>query len=164
MEITPIKRNKNIVAFSKEHHAALLFCWKLRWGMHLNTENNRITDYVKWFWKNYLQPHQLEEEELLFFNAGDSLVKKAIDDHLIIKSKVEDITTNNSQSLYEALHDLADFLEEHTRYEERILFPHLEKVLTETELEKIGDALDESRHHTANEEYHDEFWKERNAK
>lgn len=162
MERKPIKRNKNIVAFSKEHHAALLFCWKIRWGTHLNAEQERITAYVKWFWQNYLLPHQSEEEQLLFIDKEDNLVKKALDDHILLKNKIENIIKGNSIPTVEAFHDLADFLEDHTRYEERILFPHLEKTLSEAELEKIGLALEEGRDRTANEEYADEFWKKAN--
>ena len=36
---------------------------------------------------------------------------------------------------------LADSVETHVRYEERQLFPHLEKILTEKQLKFIGEQL-----------------------
>lgn len=158
----PIKRNKNIVPLSREHHAALLFGWKLRWGVHLNIPAERISKYVNWFWINYLKPHQEEEDRLLFFDKNDTLVQKALDDHYIISGTFEDIIANKKQSPDDFL-GLADFLEDHTRYEERILFPHLESKLPNEQLENIGKALQEhDRDRSAEEDYEDEFWRKKN--
>lgn len=162
METKPIKRNKNIVPFSKEHHGALLFCWKIRWGVHLNTPAERMARYVKWFWENCLKPHQEEEDRLLFANTQDALVLKVVDEHFLMIEKFEDIISGKKKGSKDFL-DLADFIEDHTRYEERILFPHLETVLSDEQLEKIGTALaQDGREHTADEDYPDEFWRERN--
>lgn len=158
MNAKPIKRNKNIVGFSKEHHGALLFCWKIRWGIHLNTPIERISRYARWFWENHLQPHQQEEDTLLFFDQTDALIKKVADDHIILTAKFADIISGINVNEKDFL-DLADFVEEHTRYEERIVFPHLEKKFTTQEMERIGVAMQNSREHNAEEDYDDEFWK-----
>ncbi len=161
METKPIKRNKNIIPLSKEHHGALLFCWKIRWGVHLNTDVERISRYAKWFWENCLKPHQQEEDRLLFFNTKDALVQKAVDEHYLMIEKFEAIINGKKQATKDFL-DLADFLEDHTRFEERILFPHLEVTLTEEQLTAIGEALTaDGKVHTADEDYPDEFWRER---
>lgn len=155
----PIKRNKNIIPLSKEHHAALLFCWKIRWGIHLNTDAERIAKYVQWFWEHELRPHQEEEDKLLFTDQGDALVRKASEDHYIIRKRANEIISGEKRT-NEAFLDLADFLEDHTRYEERILFPHLEKKFSEEELQHIGSVLqDDARDRTAEEDYEDEFWR-----
>lgn len=155
----PLKRNKNIIPLSKEHHGTLLFGWKIRWGVHLNTPSERIAKYVKWFWENQLQPHQEEEDRLLFFDHSDSLVRKALDEHEIIYNSFQEIISGKKQD-NETFLQLADFLEDHTRYEERVLFPHLENKLSEKQLNEIGEALESSgREHSAAEDYEDEFWK-----
>ncbi|MGC4232113.1 MAG: hypothetical protein QM594_03820 [Niabella sp.] len=157
--VKPLKRNVYIIPFSREHHGALLFCWKIRWGIHLNVSLQRIRRYVQWFWENYLKPHQDEEGKLLFFDHTDTLVQKALDEHAALSENFEDIITGSKQDNAHFL-ALVDFLEEHTRYEERILFPHLENELSGPQLVQIGRVLyEESRNRTAGEDYDDEFWK-----
>ena len=155
----PIKRSVYIIPFSREHHGALLFCWKIRWGIHLNVSLQRIRRYVQWFWENYLRSHQEEEGKLLFFDHADSMVQKALDEHAMLSKSFEDIITGNKLENRHFL-DLADLLEEHTRYEERALFLHLEKELSGPQLVQIGRVLYEGdRDRTAGEDYDDEFWK-----
>lgn len=155
----PIKRNVYIIPFSREHHGALLFCWKIRWGIHLNISPQRIRRYVQWFWENCLRPHQEEEGTLLFFDHTDSLVQKALDEHAMLSMTFEDIIAGHKQENRHFL-GLADLLEEHTRYEERTLFPYLENELSGPQLVQIGKVLyEKERSHTACEDYDDEFWK-----
>ena len=66
MEKKPIKRNENLVPVSREHHATLLFCWKLRTGVKGETEPERMIRYTNWFWLHHLQSHFATEEKLLF--------------------------------------------------------------------------------------------------
>lgn len=47
-------------------------------------------------------------------------------------------------------------METHVRYEERQLFPHLEKILTEKQLKFIGEQL--KKEEIAKDNYEDEFW------
>jgi hemerythrin-like domain-containing protein len=49
-------------------------------------------------------------------------------------------------------------VETHIRFEERELFPHLEKVFNGQELEDIGAALEQSNATPFEEKYPDEFW------
>ena len=59
----PIKRNKNIVPLSREHHATLLFCWKLKSGIQLGIDPERIQRYVNYFYEHELLPHFKKEED-----------------------------------------------------------------------------------------------------
>ena len=47
----PIKRNPNLMPVSREHHATLLFCWKLRQGVKKDVSAERMKNYIYWFWK-----------------------------------------------------------------------------------------------------------------
>ena len=131
MNKKPIKRNENILKLSKENHFSLLFCWKIRAGLKLNVETGRIKNYVQYFWQMHMQPHFNEEETILFVPVEDAFVQKAINEHADIKQQVNAIiTSTHIQPLQ--LKVLADTIDNHVRYEERELFPHLEKVLTKT--------------------------------
>ena len=89
MEKKPIKRNKHIVQLSKDHHFTLLFCWKIRTGVKLNVDMERIKKYVQYFWGNHIQPHFNEEETILFAPVKDAAVQKALDEHAEIKKQID---------------------------------------------------------------------------
>ena len=64
-EYKPIKRSKELAPLSREHHEGLLFAWKIKQGLKNETETKLIAEYVQWFWKNHLQEHFTEEEQIL---------------------------------------------------------------------------------------------------
>jgi hemerythrin-like domain-containing protein len=152
----PIKRNSNIVALSKDHHFGLLFCWKIVEGIKRNIALERIKAYVAYFWSNLLAAHFKEEEELLFNPIKDPFCDKANEDHQIIKKEIEKIKNNAEMGKHDYLH-LAQLINQHIRFEERVLFPNLELLLSELELDEIGLRL--AQFHTVfKDDYEDEFW------
>lgn len=152
----PIKRSKHILPLSKDHHFTLLFSWKIRQGLKFGVDDQRIKAYVQYFWQENMQGHFCEEEEILFALVEDAKVKKAIEDHKQIKGQIELLKTETGKLASKRLTTLADTVDAHVRYEERELFPHLEKVLTETQLTTIGALLKEEP--ALRDEYADEFW------
>lgn len=154
----PIKRSKHILQLSKDHHFTLLFCWKLRQGLKWELDTERIKSYVQYFWEKDMRQHFREEEEVLFAPVKDDKVQKAINDHRQIEKLVESLNTLTRDEALKQLRALADTVDAHIRYEERQLFPHLEKVLTEAQLESVGARL---KKHTREDEYPDEFWKKK---
>jgi hemerythrin-like domain-containing protein len=155
MERKPIKRNQNIVKLSKDHHASLLFCWKLRQGVKYHSSRDRMIKYVHYFWDHHFSEHFKEEEEFLFAPLNDEVVQKAMDDHQKIKIFIEEIDVEGMESEADILLELADIVEEHVRFEERILFPHLEENLSEEQLETIGQQISND---PLTDNYEDEFW------
>jgi hemerythrin-like domain-containing protein len=156
MERKPIKRSKHIVILSREHHSGLLFCWKIRQGLKKEIASDRIQPYVAYFWEHHLQSHFREEEELLFGKVNDVLCDKALDQHRKIRAAIQQI--NSYPPTPELLNQLADAVDTHIRYEERELFPHLEKVLDEQDLIRIGTALAKSHADPELDNYPDAFW------
>lgn len=157
MEVKPIKRNKHILQLSKDHHFTLLFSWKIRQGLKYGVDTDRIKEYVQYFWQRDMQDHFREEEEILFAVVKDAKVQKALDDHSQIKEQVEQVLkTPERDDASKKLSLLADTVDAHVRYEERELFPHLEKILTEAQLENIGAQLKDEQ--ALKDEYADEFW------
>lgn len=157
METTPIKRSKYLLQLSKDHHFTLLFSWKIREGLKRKVEMERIKKYVQHFWESDMQAHFREEEEILFAPVKDDAVQKAIADHQQIKELVMTVLKSSAEEdVSQQLSTLADAVDAHVRYEERQLFPHLEKVLTEKQLEAIGEQLKQAP--VLQDEYEDEFW------
>lgn len=155
MKKKPIKRNENIVKLSRDHHASLLFCWKLRQGVKHHADVDRMINYVSYFWAEHFAPHFNEEEKFLFAPLKDDKVQKSIDDHKKIKGLIDELTVKGSLERASKLSELADTVDEHVRYEERILFPYLESELSDKQLQFIGTKISDD---PLLDNYEDAFW------
>lgn len=155
MENKTVNRYVTLDILSREHHAGRLFCWKLRQGIKYHIETDRMKKFVKYFWTHFFSGHFKEEEEIVFARVKDKQVQKALEDHRKIKFFVDKISVARKNNEENALLDLAETLDAHIRFEERILFPHLQEKLSEEQLEKIEAQL---AHTHFIDEYKDEFW------
>lgn len=160
MKTSPIRRNKNIVTLSHDHHAGLLFCWKLRQGLKKQVDPARMLSYVHYFWQQHLRPHFREEEAFLFILPEDPGIVRAKDEHHRIRVLVDAILAGSGSSGHalQLLPLLANTVDNHIRFEERDLFPRLEKELSEKQLESIGHHINEKPH--LPDDWRDDFWKD----
>ncbi|MFI0428669.1 hemerythrin domain-containing protein [Mariniflexile sp. HMF6888] len=152
MSQKPLKRHKALQPLSREHHHGLLLSWKIRAGFSKNIAPERIKVYADWFFKTHLMPHFEMEEQFVFpvLDSNNELVKKALADHRLLKRLFED------EHIEIALSKIEKTLDEHIRFEERVLFPEIQKAATELELleiEKIHQETDFV------DKLDDEFWK-----
>lgn len=153
----PLKRHKALVQYSKEHHFGLLLGWKIRQGIRKGVEPPRIANYILEAFKSELLPHFNSEEADIFIlmDADDPQRIKAEKDHIAIKKQIEHIGTDQSVLQMEAL---ADMLDEHIRFEERQLFPHIEQ---QKSFETFANAMEHheaSRHEDFDAGWDDHFW------
>ncbi|TKK71006.1 hemerythrin domain-containing protein [Ilyomonas limi] len=160
-EKKPIKRNVHIVKLSKDHHFTLLFCWKIRCGLKFRVEPSRIISYVNYFWQHHMQSHFREEETILFAPVKDAAVQKALKEHAQITEQIQALNADKSNATNKVAM-LADTVDNHVRYEERELFPHLESVLTDEQLNTIGKQLDAQHDPALKDDFADEFWLKNN--
>jgi hemerythrin-like domain-containing protein len=158
MRQNPIKRSEHIQKLSREHHFSLLFCWKIRQGLKKKIDLERICKYVQYFWNEHLKFHFREEEQVLFSMQEGRLVQKAIREHRHIRAQVKEIENFSDKNVDQRLEELADTVDNHVRYEERQLFPHLERKLSLDQLEAIGMQLKKLNHSPLQDQYIDEFW------
>ena len=66
-------------------------------------------------------------------------VQRALDEHAQIAEQIQALTVDENDAVNQ-LSTLADTVDNHVRYEERKLFPHLENVLTDEQLDAIGKS------------------------
>ena len=98
------------------------------------------------FWNPGGREHFREEEELLLPVLARHVppdhedVVRVLTDHVDLRRRAADLTGDAAPAL-ESLHDLGRRLDAHIRHEERVLFPLAERVLSEDELEAVGEAL-----------------------
>ena len=150
---TPLKRAKELQPFSREHHHGLLLCWKIRKGFTSGVKKERIKRYADHLYQTNLLPHFKDEEKYIFPILGSEheLVKKALAEHrrLIRLFTLE-------QDVTKSLSKIEEELEAHIRFEERTLFPEIQKIATKDQLQTI------EQHHQeilACDDWDDEFWK-----
>ena len=148
----PLKRNEFLKPISREHHHGLLLCFKIRTGIKKQITAERIKKYADWLYQNHLILHFSVEEEIIFPILGNKneLVIKAVEEHRNMKRLFE-IQEGNIKNL----NTIADALENHIQFEERILFNALQHIATENQLQQI------ELHHTESkfiENTEDVFW------
>jgi hemerythrin-like domain-containing protein len=153
-QIKPIKRSKQLTPLSHDHHDGLLFAWKIRQGTKNGTDINTIARYAHWFWKNHLEEHFREEEQILapHLPRDNELVKQMFDEHTQIKSIFHGEYLANEKLLLA----LAQTIDDHIRFEERQLFPFAEKAIAEKDLSLIQEQL--SKQVASTEKWEPEFW------
>jgi hemerythrin-like domain-containing protein len=154
-EIKPIKRSKQLTPLSKDHHDGLLFAFKIKQGLKNGTDIKLIAEYVQWFWNNHLEEHFRDEEQILapHLPADNELLKQMFDEHQNIEAMVH-INENIPDTTL--LANLAQAIDDHIRFEERVLFPYAEKIISEEELNLIYEQLPKEKNECG--KWEREFW------
>lgn len=137
----PIKRNEHLKAISREHHHGLLLCWKIKAGLKKEINPERIKTYVDWFYTEHILPHFDIEEKCIFPILGNEheLVQTALSQHQNLKKYFESKT-----DFLDNLKLIEKELDEHIRFEERVLFNEIQSAATEAELLKIKEIHTET--------------------
>tara|TARA_R110002050_G_scaffold57866_6_gene130202 strand:- start:5878 stop:6342 length:465 start_codon:yes stop_codon:yes gene_type:complete len=135
MNKKPQKRHIALQPLSREHHHGLLLSWKIRTGFSKNIEPKRIKIYADWFFETHLIPHFEMEEAHVFtiLNEKDELIKQALVDHRRLKRLFTKETNDDAK----ALSQIEEELDKHIRFEERVLFPEIQKIATKDQLNFI---------------------------
>ncbi len=152
----PIKRSRELAPLSREHHDGLLFVWKLRQGSANGTPLATLQEFCKWYRHAHLDHHFATEEKLLtpHLETVPDLKDQLLCEHEEIRGLLSTIVEEPDTVTIVLL---ANLLEKHIRFEERILFPDLESRLTPTQLQSILHQLEEEP--TCSNDWNIEFWR-----
>lgn len=153
MESKSQKRHKALQPLSRDHHHGLLLSWKIRTGLSKNIDSERIWLYANWFFQKHLIPHFNIEEVHIFTLLDDKndLNKKALADHRRLKRLFSE-TEKDANTLSK----IEEELEQHIRFEERVLFPEIQKIASEKQLNLIEEIHQQDGFV---DKLDDEFWK-----
>ncbi|MGI8892999.1 MAG: hemerythrin domain-containing protein [Bacteroidia bacterium] len=148
----PIKRHERLQPLSREHHQGLLLCWKIRTGIDKNIDLTRIAKYCDYFFEAHIIPHFEAEEKFVFPILGfdNELIKKAVQDHIELKK----LFKKNGEGK-EVLQMIEKKLEDHIRFEERVLFNEIQEIASKDDLEKIAKL---EKVDSVQEGWSDRFW------
>jgi len=150
----PIKRSAELAPLSRDHHEGLLLGWKLRQGIKRGAAAERMAPFVKWFWQLHLVPHFSKEEKYLppVLPNSHPLMQQMLAEHKTIQQMVENISENATYNDFEAL---AETVNQHIRFEERVLFNEVEKQATPEQLQQLAQQLTDDK---VDEVWEDVFW------
>lgn len=154
--MAPIKRHEALQPVSREHHFGLLLGWKIQKAASKNVAPERVFEYLKFAFETELLPHFQLEEKAVFPVLGeqDPLVKQALDEH----QKIEALITKGEKS-NEILEEIRVLLNEHIRFEERVLFQKIQENASTQEFEKMVAAHAVHEEEKPGGHWSDEFWK-----
>ena len=147
-----MKRHKSLHDLSRDHHHFLLQSRQIRWLM----EGERrappfefvVDDFLR-TWTREVVPHLQEEEQLFLprYQQYPSPVQARHEaqmraDHEWLRTQVAELTRRKEadEPLGELLGQIGKRLHDHVRFEERVVFKHVQEVMPEEVLEEIGTA------------------------
>lgn len=158
--LKPIKRSKQLAALSREHHDGLLFAWKLRQGLNNLTDMAILRRFCNWYFENHITPHFFQEEEILlkFLPSDHKLANQLMTEHNDIRDLLISIDRAPDISI---IRMLADFIDRHIRFEERVLFCYLEEKLSPQQLDLIRTQLESQP--VCSDEWKEVFWTKKNC-
>ena len=137
-----MKRNKALQALSMEHHQSLLLAKKCR-QMAVEQDKEKVKKFCSQLQQDFSaqwENHFLTEEKSIFAFANNKtaalkqLCEQLQQQHDTMRVWVKQINPENS----ELLQQFGVLLAEHTRLEERGLFPLVEAEFTQQELDYIA--------------------------
>lgn len=131
----PLKRIKELQPLSHDHHHGLQLCWKIKTAFSKNIDLKRIKNYINWFYKTHLKSHFELEEKFVFpvLGSANEFVEQALSDHY----KLTKLFTEEND-LEQTFKNIAELLEQHIRFEERTLFPEIQKIASASQLADIS--------------------------
>ncbi len=129
-----IKRHPSLQEFSRDHHQALLLCWKIKEGFSRGISSERIKIYTNWFYKNHIIEHFKMEEKYMFpvLDSNHELIIRVMQEHKLLV----DLFTKTTE-IENSLKQLQTELKNHVRFEEQILFNEIQSKATKEELKRM---------------------------
>lgn len=141
------RRSEALIPLTHDHHHTLAQARRLQDVSKMEDvtqRRNLANDFLNFYFGRAIR-HFHEEEELFFAPLVDDpkakdLVLRAVGDHLRLHALVRTIKRQltDGEADPEILGRTADLLTEHVRFEERELFPLVEELIPEADLDELA--------------------------
>jgi hemerythrin-like domain-containing protein len=155
-----MKRNENLETLSWEHHDGLVVAFRLQQGIKKGTQAVLLSKYILHFWEHALQRHFWQEEQTLNQHLdsdtqGKLFLNQMMEEHRAFRILIKQLRKNGTNN--DNIAEFAARLNRHIRFEERMLFPFIEKVVSTDQLADIGSFLHKYHKH-GGKEWKPRFW------
>ena len=140
-----MKRSKELETLSWEHHDGLVIAARIKNDLKKEAEPSHLIPYITDIYTNYLRHHFKQEEDSFLtpikpFPEADNLIQRMLDEHQQFAEIFARIDPLNSD-VFVHVGRFGELLHDHIRFEERQLFPLIEKLLTPEQLAEIEQYL-----------------------
>jgi len=145
-----VKRHPALQNLSRDHHLLLLQARQIRWyaagDRRAPSFNAVLTDFLH-TWEQTALPHLRQEEAVLLpfyarFPSAEQrqLERRALQEHQWLRAQIATLQQSkaNQQAL---LGEIGNLLHNHIRFEERILFQHIQALLPEPAMQDLQERL-----------------------
>jgi hemerythrin-like domain-containing protein len=146
-----MKRHKSLSPLSHDHQHGLALALKLKYpkkplSSSAEEEISVLKQELADKYENVLRVHFSKEEQYLVPGFEENiLMKQMLDEHNKLEGLYNKIINNSEgwtpEQQRDKLNLFGELLDLHIRFEERELFPMLEKTLSEEQLEVLGKKL-----------------------
>lgn len=135
-----MKRDLTLQPFSHQHHNALMGCLLIRKGIDKKADKKILKDFMLNWWQEDLQKHMQSEEKVLLpylsqHGFNKSYLNVILRDHETIRLLSERL--NVQEEGYRFYHIYADLVEQHIRFEERVVFRQIQEDFSEQQLAQL---------------------------
>ena len=136
-----MKRDERLQPLSRDYHEALVLARALRWVVEDDPRAPRDpVALLRWAWTEVLDSHFREEEELLppLMETGEA--ERLCREHAKLRGLCADLLDGMVDD--ERLGAFSTALHVHIRWEERVLFPRIERDAPPGVLDTVGRRLE----------------------
>ena len=142
-----MKRSAELRVLSVQHHHGLVAAQRLRQAVRGKVPlAPAVTQFLQ-AWRDGIQPHFRAEEEILLpafaqrVPADDPLIVRTLTEHVALRRAVRELERAEAGSQQALAREIGQSLDDHIRFEERVLFPAIEAALEGPSLVELGREL-----------------------
>jgi hemerythrin-like domain-containing protein len=142
-----MKRSAELRALSEQHHHGLVAARRLRRAARGDLPlGETIAQFLK-AWREEIQPHFRSEEELLLpafaqeVPPDHPLIVRTLTEHVALRRAVRELERAEVGPQPTLSRNIGQSLDDHIRFEERVLFPAIETALEGPRLVELGHEL-----------------------
>jgi len=149
IDAMPLKRHPALQDLSRDHQQFLLEARHVRWYLEDDERALPLEDIIESllaFWKKVGEWHIREEEEIVYpaYLAKAPLKQRDIDalytDHNWLREKFQDLSAMpRFENTKPILRSLSEYIVNHVRHEERVIYEAIQDALDETQLDTIAE-------------------------
>jgi hemerythrin-like domain-containing protein len=142
-----MKRRPELRNLSEEHHHGLVAARRLRQAAQGKRAIEEAVEQFLAAWRGEIQPHFRAEEEVLLpeyarvVPADDPLITRTLTEHVALRRAVRALERSAGSERQSLAAEIGQALDDHIRFEERVLFPTVEAALEGPRLEELGREL-----------------------
>lgn len=130
-----MKRHPVLQPFSRDHYSGLVAATHLK----EHPGHDMISALIR-LWEDEMQDHFLEEERLLAPLAPADMAHRMFEDHEEIRSWINKARTGDMQDA--EMVQLGTLIHNHIRWEERVMFPEIERNARISDIEAESEAME----------------------